>query len=385
MTISFLQINKSFLYLLIVSFFFPIIPFFDGLRFDQIILYLFFLFDLLYLFLFPMRFKFSLNKILIPILILLILITSFFATILNSNNFSSENIAPLENLLNPLALSFVLYLFISFNYTNSSHIRDIINVSIYFIICNSFFSLLSIFIDVSELMSYFVLNDNGNSVWQRSYELSRYIGFFSQPIEAGFAYSTCLLLFIREYKNKSNFKYNFFLAIIIIGGIISTSKVFYITIILIMILHLFSYRKYFLFFLFLILSPFFLKYFNLAFVYFLATRYVETSNFLDDFLFIYNNHFLIGLGFKSAVSDNPLDNAYLQIFLNAGAIGIILYLIILYIMLPKNNINKKINSLNSIYFILIFLGGIGSPILTLNKANFFIILFSLMNIKYFKV
>lgn len=384
MTISFLQINKSFLYLLVVSFFFPIIPLVDGLRFDQIILYFIFLFDLIYIFLFPSRFKFSLNKILIPFLLLLILITSFFATILNYKNFTSENIAPLENILNPLALSFILYLYFSFEYTNSSHIRGIINVSIYFIIFNSLFSLLSIFIDVSELMSYFVSNDNGNSVWQRSYQLSRYIGFFSQPIEAGFAYSTCLLLFIRDYKNESSIKYIFFQSIIIIGGIISTSKVFYITIILIIILRLFNYRKYYLLALIIILSPFFLKYFDLALVYFLATRYLETSNFVDDLLFIYNNNFLIGLGFNSTVSDNPIDNAYLQILILSGVIGIIFYFIILYKMVPQINLNKKISSLNSIYFILIFLGGIGSPILTLNKANFFIFLFSFINFKYLR-
>lgn len=380
MIIKFHDFNTFFLKLLILSFVLPILPFFGGIRFDQILLYFLFIIDIIYFVKFPQYFNYEFIKFKVVLLMLSVLLLSVSSTIINYNINSEFSLASFENLFNPLCIIIIFYLNYSFNrsiYINHDHL---LKYSLYFFLLNTFFAFFSIFYNVGDFMNSYLKLDNGQSVWHRSYALSRFIGFFGQPVEAGFAYSAFYLLFLKYFKSKSNLKYLLINLILIFGGVISTSKVFYITIVILILFRFFNYNKKIIYLIFIMSIPILYSFFIDVLKYFFATRYLETSNFLDDFLFIYNNNFLLGLGLRDTISDNPLDNAYLQIFLLSGFVGFIIYLLIIVYLVPRDNFDKKFSVYNTVFFVLIFLGGLGSPVLTLNKANFFIILFSFFNL-----
>ncbi len=376
MIINFHNLNVSLLKGLILSFAFPILPIFSGLRVDQLILYTLFLFNVFYLASYPQLFNLDVKNIKGILLISFILLLSLFSTIINYKVNFKYSLASFENLLNPLCICTVFYINYSCKNIVAYSTDYLIKYSLFFFLLNTIISFVSIFFDIGDYMNYYLDIEDGESVWHRSYALSRFIGFFGQPVEAGFAYSSFYLLYLKFYKQKNYFKNVLINLIIIIGGIITTSKVFYITVFLVFIFRVFNYNKKIIYFIFLLSIPIIYSLLIDVLQYFFATRYLETSNFLDDFLFIYKNNFFLGLGLMDTISDNPLDNAYLQIFLLSGLVGIIVYLLLIFFLVPNDNFNKKYSVYNTIFFVLIFLGGLGSPVLTLNKANFFIILYS---------
>jgi hypothetical protein len=376
MSIKFHNLNVSLLKVLILSFSLPILPIFSGLRVDQLILYTLFMFNVFYQARNPQLFNLDFKNIRGILLISFIILLSLFSTIINYKVNFKYSLASFENLLNPLCICTVFYINYSYKRIGAYNTDYLIKYSLFFFFLNTCISIVSIFFDIGDYMNYYLDTEDRESVWHRSYALSRFIGFFGQPVEAGFAYSSIYLLYLKFYKQKNYFKKVIINIIIIIGGIITTSKVFYITLFLVLIFRAFNYNKKIIYLIFFISIPIIYSLLINVLQYFFATRYLETSNFLDDFLFIYNNNFFLGLGLMDTISDNPLDNAYLQIFLLSGLVGIIVYLLLIFFLVPNDNFNKKYSVYNTIFFVLIFLGGLGSPVLTLNKANFFIILYS---------
>ncbi|MDA9827703.1 hypothetical protein N9C11_05635 [Flavobacteriaceae bacterium] len=247
-----------------------------------------------------------------------------------------------------------------------------------FLIVNTIFQIISVFIDVSPIMNFYGVNEE-SSVWQRSYNLNRYIGFFSQPFEAGLAYSIGLLIILKkEILYKNNFLLKLFITV---GGLITYSKFFFVTLFLAILGYFFKndLKKVFIVSFVLICSIIIL---NIDLIYdifnlILFTRF-QDGTVIYGLSYIYENYFFFGQGLIPTVNGEPLDSAYLQIFAVSGIFGIIFYLILLFkssILVSNSNSQKFINS---IFLIIIFFGSLGGPIFTANKANIFVITYIIL-------
>ena len=378
MTIDFYRLNRVLVTFMICSFIFPAIHFFIALRVDQLLAYVIFLLNIIHFSFDPQRFLISKRNFWIIIFFLALVLLALLSSLINGIGINTQILAALDNLLNPAVITFFLIVLLSHRKYEPLRFQYVVNCIVYFLVINSCFSLLSMFIDVTWFVnSYYGSGDpDASSVWQRSYVLNRFIGFFSQPFEAGLAYSSGLLIFLRGFSLKNKLNYWIIGCTIVLGGIISTSKVFYLTGFMIVLFEIFKNNLKVLAIFFILFIGFIYNLLIDAIQFLLYSRYVETSNFIDDVMHIWNANSLLGLGLVSSVSDNALDNAYLQIFMFSGLSGVIIYLILLIRMRPAVTSNLRHRSFNLIFLVLLVLGGLGSPTITANKANFFLLFYS---------
>lgn len=377
------SIHRFFVLYIFTSLLLPFFPNTIGLRFDQFFLYsfgiMFFIFFGRFKNLLKIPFKFF--KIISPLFFIFLI--SFFSHFYNQNSFQNT-LSTIENLINPIFL-FILFIVIFYCDRNKVDLKKrLIKSLILFLILNTIFQIISVFLDVSQLMNFYGMNEE-NSVWLRSYKLSRYIGFFSQPFEAGLAYSIGLLIILKkDVIRKNNFLLKFFITV---GGLITYSKFFFISLFLVVLGYFFKNDlKKVLIASFLFTSIVVVLNFNLIYDIFnliLFTRF-QDGTVIYGLNYIYENYFFFGQGLFPFVNDEPVDSAYLQIFAVSGIFGLIFYLILLFkssILVSNSNSQKFINS---IFLIIIFFGSLGGPIFTANKANIFVITYIILYNKLFQ-
>jgi hypothetical protein len=377
------SVHRFFVLYIFTSLLLPFFPNTIGLRFDQFFLYsfgiMFFIFFGRVKNLLKIPFKFF--KIITPLFFIFLI--SFLSHFYNQNSFQNI-LSTIENLINPIFL-FILFIVIFYCDRYRTDLKNrLIKSLILFLIVNTIFQIISAFFDVSSIMNFYGANEE-DSVWQRSYNLNRYIGFFSQPFEAGLAYSIGLLIILKkDIVLKNNFLLKFF---IIVGGLITYSKFFFITLFLLFVGYFFKndLKKVFIVS-FVLIGPVIILNIDLIYDIFnliLFTRF-QDGTVIYGLSYIYENHFFFGLGLVPLLNGEAFDSAYLQIFAISGIFGLILYLILLFkssILVSNSNSQKFINL---IFLIIIFFGSLGGPIFTANKANIFVITYIILYNKLYQ-
>jgi hypothetical protein len=140
-------------------------------------------------------------------------------------------LSSIENYVQPIAVVLVVIAFSRFTVYDDI-LRSFKNLCLclVFLLClNSIIACCSIFFDLSNFMRPFVESCfGGPSVWQLSEEMGRHPGIFNQPIESGLMYSLGLLAlgYLNRVSHNPGFISGLSLAMLIIGGILSVSKVF---------------------------------------------------------------------------------------------------------------------------------------------------------------
>jgi hypothetical protein len=254
---------------------------------------------------------------------------------------------------------------------------------------------------------YWQLNDGdiASTVAGRSYLNSRILGIFSQPMEAGCAYTIGVLLILYQ----GNFKFTYYfqklpiITLLFIGGIFSISKTFYLGVILILLISLLRFKNFFLnlFLMFFLIFAVYIFYFsfdpfnewggwiNFKNIYnMLSTFQISTiMNALTGGRFgtnesaqllMYNqimtNSPLFGFGLGSfAANEVPVDSGYMFIFYLSGLIGFITFVIFIFAFFYISMGKYLRSKLDDDLFILILVSylivvNIGAPIFILNRV-----------------
>ena len=274
---------------------------------------------------------------------------------------------------------------------------------------NSLLIILSIFFGTLPIIDFFVANTNkGLSVSEMAAQSGRFSGIFDQPSEAGLSYSLGILLWLYLFSNKKKIKsYDFFLLLMLfIGGIGTISKIFLIggsVLFLMYLIYLkgiskfFSFRAIFLGGLISLLLYQFLQFFwidglefllrlfflspdtDLVYLY-SAGRFGGSPTYLKNIIDeIWRISPIYGEGFAYELI---LDNAYAEFFVQGGIIGLAGYILILVSILKTCIWSYRYNKRESILLLFILLliigGGLGTPVLTVNRFSTFCWVFIFM-------
>src|SRR5690606_6260889 len=100
-------------------------------------------------------------------------------------------------------------------------------------VANAGVALATIKIDTWPVVQYFVgigadTQTDAGTVWQRAAQLGRYTGLFNQPLEAGLAYSIaglCWIYAVAVTRKATVLKWVLLVGVVI-GGILTVSKIF---------------------------------------------------------------------------------------------------------------------------------------------------------------
>ena len=407
-----LNIYNKLPFIFIIFAFGPYVHLGLGLRLEHLLIYPF---SLLFFMIFLLKKQFLIKNVFVLFSIWLVsaifLITRTLLEGLSSEAFLGF-VAEVESFIQPLAvMSAFLFLTIKFSENEAkSRIITACKVLIIMLSLNSMWSIINIFIDLSSINSYFWGSSDG-SVASNAITNGRYSGIFNQPMEAGVMYSLGLFtwIYLSENVNIFKLKYTVALFLMIIGGLLTVSKVFLFGGLALFTLGVvFNKRIWKL--------VFSLTFWSLiigvpAFYYLTKTwdglnyllRFFDSSN--ADFLYlitagrfganaqqfglfsgVWDTHPLIGTGFGK----NPVyDSAFFYFFGNGGLIGLMFYLSILVILSSlslKFFVANKGNS-ESKFFIFIFLlvvgASFGTPILTLNRVSVVLWVFIGLLVQYF--
>lgn len=363
---------------------------------------------------------------LFTILLLLIFITlwTFLITFLGVENYESFNkvIAHLENYFQPIAIILISGAFI--NLYSQKIVIVIFQKACLFLISllllNTIISVSSIFFDISNWVRYFVCapGSEGLWVWDRAIFMGRYSGIFNQPMENGLTYSLGLfswIYFTQKSKNISIIHYLILFGLLL-GGILSVSKVFILIGIPLFFIYLIleGKLKYILNWRFIVSSAisivgiitifkmwkgfsFFTRLFNVSgksfselIQLYTAGRFgAEHSGIRYYFAHVWGKSPFHGLGFAAITI---FDNAYLEFFTQGGLIALFGYLFILavigFVGLSQYKRNKE-GRFVLILFIFITVSGMGAPVVTINRFStlfwlFLILLFSIIFLGQFE-
>ena len=357
---------------------------------------------------------------LFTILGLLIFITlwTFLITFMGVKNYElyPKAIAHLENYVQPIAIILISGAFINLCSQERAIIifRKACLLLIILLLLNSIIAVSSIFYDISSWVRCFVCAPGtiGLTVWDMAVSMSRYLGIFNQPIESGLTYSLGLfswVYFTQKSKNISIINYLMLFGLLL-GGILSVSKVFIFIGIPLFFIYLILERKfkYIINWRFIVSSiliiavikmtykawegfSYFTRLFNISgksiselIQLYTAGRF-GTDYSLVKYLFIYvwEKSPFYGLGFAAKTT---LDNAFLEFFLQGGLVALFGYLFILAVIglvgLSQYRRNKE-GRFVLILFIFITISGIGAPVITINRFStlfwlFLILVFSVI-------
>ena len=177
-------------------------------------------------------------------LTLLCLAVPFWMLIATIQNFNLDNtyklMSAMENFIQPVALVIIIFFVAKpLNRLERLSLLRIASITIILMLClNSILSILTIFYDTWPFLQYFTMagkyleNSIGNveviHVSQLSTSGGRYSGVFSQPAEAGLAYSIAIIVWVylaTTCKRITSIGW-LSLGIIIIGGSLTISKTF---------------------------------------------------------------------------------------------------------------------------------------------------------------
>ena len=304
-----------------------------------------------------------------------IIIISLFSSLLNGINLVS-NINFILNCIIPILFLFILS-------THGSSTKSYILIAsiqkhiIQLCFLNSMIAIISIFIDFTPIYQYFLASES--SVVTRSYNIGRYIGFFLQPFEAGLIYAIGLYL-TREVKSKW-----YVILFIIIAGILSRSKIFFLFLPIFLFFHL-NYKWRFLIFLPIIslILGIITLYYSDIYAYVLEPRFGEKSDFDLIVKAISRENLYLGLGLGPLPNNDPFDSAYLQIFSFSGLIGLLAYLILIFYIISFVVFKKRpVENITFLIFILL-LCGLAGPIFFSFNLSFFVLFICFKEGLFFK-
>ncbi len=386
--------------LILISAFGPYIFRNSGVRLEHLIIYPLAVILLIRYFLNPKKATPRIYHIILTLWLLLIfwliLITYF-----TKETFSFFIIAEMENMIQPLALLFILGELLkelSFD-EQIKFLKVAAWVIIILLALNAILSIATIFVDTWSIVHWFLRGDNFlETVWGRSLTNGRYLGIFNQPFEAGLAYSIGLLLWVYLLLRQ---KAGSFLLLnvgilLIAGGLLSISKVFLLggipAAILFAVWVLNTRRAKRLGGVFILLvivtgllsnfqrwvgAQYLMRLFDYkqvskvgALSLYSGGRLNQSSFVGHLFRLVWDVSPLVGFGFGVNFA---LDNAYLEFFYQGGLIALAIYLGILTILglsffrkLASGLIEAKMALL---LVALVLFAGFGAPVLTINRSS----------------
>lgn len=365
----------------------------SGLRLEHIIIYPIFM---MFLLLFLVRGQKLIKPSAVIMTLWLVSITLMFARTFFGSAAIGKALADFESVFQPVAIMFLLS--VVFKRIDGAKMQLKIEVAgkllIALLSLNTIWSIASMFVDLNYINMYFW--GSAETVATRAMTNGRYSGIFNQPMEAGVLYSLGLLcwLYLSERTNIFKPKYTVSLFLMIIGGLLTVSKIFIFGGLLLFFFGILSNKKI----LKLVVSLSFwsiavgwpvvhffssrwrgfnylLRFFNSeqnAVSLLTADRFGTDSQQLQLFTSVWDKNPLFGLGFGS---NDVYDSALFYFFGNGGLIGLVFYISIIgylvylavkYLLSFKKNPESKLFGL----MILLIIGaGAGAPVLTLNRVS----------------
>lgn len=396
---NFTSVQQILPIIILISAFTPYISPTSGIKGDNIIIYLIALMSLIILL---TRQKVLVNKYLTGIFMMWLVVFIFVVsrTVFGGGYISEYSfIAEIKNFSQPLAIMFIfLLIFLNFKIESIELILKKLSIILVFLLSiNTLWIFVGWNIDVSSINNYFVRGVANNAAGN-----NRFTGIFNQPMESGIAYSIGLIAWIYLVSKKFiqiNVKYVILLALVIVGGIVSVSKIFIFGGLSIFFINLILRKKVLinsrkLFFWIPIILPILViyisdswkgtSYLNRLFIF---ENYRE-SGFLNVitagrmggqnsqqgvyFGKIWQSSPLIGQGMGS---QEIYDSAFYHFFSSGGLIALSIYiLILLYLCYSSFSFfTIRSNGEESFFFlnitIIILISSFGSPVLTVNRAS----------------
>jgi hypothetical protein len=342
----------------------------------------------------------NLFRIMIAWVVLFIFL--FIRTIFGGESMTSSFIAEIKNFTQPF---FIMLFFVFVFYKHDKYSIDKLliktgRVLLFLLSINTLWIFLGFFKDLTPINEYFWRGDN--SVALNAAQNGRFSGIFNQPIEAGMAYSTGLYVWaylIHKTRLKIKVKDIMVVTFLLIGGAMSVSKVFLLfgsSLFIFYILSLKQIRRQLIkigIFFFVIITP--------VFYYLTSTwsglnyllRLFKSDNYQQQGFLTFITAGRYGSEesqqnqlFKSILDKSPLfgeglgsqetyDSAFFHLFSSGGFIALFLYITVLivllwsvyefYVFARKSPEFKLFFCL----FLLTVIGGLGAPVLTLNRSS----------------
>lgn len=349
------------------------------------------------------------------LIIFLVLISIYlFRTVFsNFNPKIFKVLADLDNYLQPVLLILITsYTLRKLSLTETYEVlTSLFKTAIILISINAFLAITSIFYG-TWFMDYFntsgAVEEGSLTVYNLAAGGGRFTGIFNQPVESGIAYGQVLLLSVLMFALKAKAKVVFFstkfitigLSLVLIGGILSVSKVFFplAAVIAFVILSIYFrdrlrtiFAAMFLIGTVLILAmTLFLSQWSGA-DYFLRLIFIGdidlislytsdrfggagTTNSLIQHHFS-NPDLIFGYGLGSIQTP---DNAYLEVLYFGGYPGIVVYICIflsfLYFAVKYHHVNKVLTTYLIAFTFFILLAAVGIPIFGVNRSNFYLLI-----------
>lgn len=294
----------------------------------------------------------------------LILIVASFSSLRNNLSLV-DNINAFNNLIAPLLVLTIFSGFLN-NPIRIELIRKIQNHIVFLVLVNSIIALISIFLDFSIVYQF--IQGSETSVLIRSYNLGRYLGFFLQPFEAGVIY---ILGTYYALELKFNWKISL---LIIISGILTHSKVYYLFLPLLVFLKLnFRWRVILFAPIVSLLIGVMITYHSEVYSYILEPRFGIRSDFGQIVSYIVRDNFFAGLGVVSNPFDSPVDSSYLHIFVTSGLFGLFTYCLIMVYLFFNNIVLWGFKNGSILLFFLLFLCALAGPVFFSFNLSFFVL------------
>lgn len=395
------KLNALPLWLIIASFGPYVFPAY-GLRSEHLLIYPLLLFSVPILL---MRQRpFYLYTPILGMLVLLLGITLWTLLVTLMGGYTTELsynlVSSLENYIQPVAVIILVLCWTNFkSYTELSQLFNRLCRLFILLLClNSLLAILSIFFDLFFVVRPFVESCfGGASVSQRAWGMARYSGIFNQPIENGMTYSLGLLSwgYLARIQARTGFADYGKLFMLIVGGVLSVSKIFILGGIPLFVLYwnpMANFQKYFNWrvalaaimgycaILWMIQFwtgwDYFLRLFkiggeaNLVFLFTGGRFGAESTDVLSRFAQVWQEAPLHGFGF-GAIS--CLDNGYLEFFFQGGMVALFGYFALLAIFfwwgLKSFLRGYKEGRILLALLVLVVGASLGAPVLTLNRFS----------------
>tara|TARA_B100001769_G_C22111020_1_gene601026 strand:+ start:1979 stop:3238 length:1260 start_codon:yes stop_codon:yes gene_type:complete len=396
--------KSSLLYLVILSAFGPYIFPSLGIRLDQLIIYGIFLFLLL-----SNSLKLPRESTSLSIIFLLFSLFLFpFVQAINPIYVLSNSLllAQVENYLQPII---IFLIFFSLLPPNKKEIEEILKFGFELILwllsLNTIFSIYIFLNPDTSLINIFtgskIIGDFGGysdvTLAELNLTTGKFAGVFNQTFIVGFVYSLGLLIWGYLYKNRKqyNFKKAIFLILILIGGVMSFSKVFLVIGAPLFLLFLGLKRSliFLIFILFTLLLMFLInpnlfelvsdyKAMNYIFrlitgvsgdflTIFTSSRLGSDSAVIEGIIYILSNKPLFGFGYGSIETS---DFSFYEIVSLGGLMGLLAYTFLLLILItPIFNLSSfKDKYFYGFFISLTFIASLAAPIFTANRVSILI-------------
>jgi hypothetical protein len=407
-------------FLMILTSFGPYVFMSLGLRTEQLFIYSLLPFSIMTLCLFRRSIVFSYSNIAILFLLLLVTLWTLIVTLFGPTQHKSifDVLAGIENYIQPITIIFILNIFVKYQTQDEArnYFLKVINLIIILLLINCALSVFMLFFNIEDIMRFFWrgTTERFSSVGSRAASMQRLCGVFNQPMEAGLTYSLGIFLWVYRNRIKGTLSTFDLLALIglMIGGILTVSKVFILGGLFVFLLYCINYKTMRSFLSWKVVSTFIviipvilillshwergLYFFTNIFKFSVTNpaeiievltsgRYgVAESNVQALSLRVISESPLYGFGFAAA---DTVDSSYVQFFYQGGLVALFAYIGILIIIgWPgfKNYLFFHTEERRFLFFLFIFIvgAGIGAPVITVNRFStvFWVVYFLLLKI-----